>query len=188
LYQEFEAKQKSIAIMCAHYASYEWLMSMNYNVKFKGIGIYKKIANPYFDKMVKKIRSKFKAELVDTKKTIDLMTEYQEKSILAVYGFASDQSPKLNKYTHYDTFMGVSVPVHTGAENLAKKMDLNVIFVKIKKPKRGFYEATFVDFASNPQEIPDYQITHDYLRLVEQQIIEAPEFYLWTHKRWKHRR
>jgi KDO2-lipid IV(A) lauroyltransferase len=188
LYQEFEAKQKSIAIMCAHYASYEWLMSMNYHIKFKGIGIYKKIANPYFDNMVKKIRSKFKAELVDTKKTIDLMTEYQEKSILAVYGFASDQSPKLNKYTHYDTFMGVSVPVHTGAENLAKKMDLNVIFVKIKKPKRGFYEATFVDFASNPQEIPDYQITHDYLRLVEQQIIEAPEFYLWTHKRWKHRR
>lgn len=186
LYQEFEERQKSIVLMCAHYASYEWLMSMNYHVKFKGIGIYKKIANPYFDKMVRKIRSKFKAELVDTKHTISLMTENQEKNILAVYGFASDQSPKLNKYIHYGTFMGVTVPVHTGAEMLAKKMDLNVIFIKISKPKRGFYEATFVDFVTNPKELPDYKITHDYLRLVEQQINEAPEFYLWTHKRWKH--
>ncbi|MNE00581.1 lipid A biosynthesis lauroyl acyltransferase [compost metagenome] len=84
-------------------------------------------------------------------------------------------------------FMGIEVPVHTGAEMLAKKYNLAVIMVKVEKVKRGFYEATFVSLADNPKDFEDFQITEMYLKEVEKQILEAPEFYLWTHKRWKHR-
>jgi KDO2-lipid IV(A) lauroyltransferase len=84
--------------------------------------------------------------------------------------------------------MGITVPVHTGAEMLAKRYDLEVVFAKVKKIKRGYYEATFVPIATDPKSIPDYEITDAYLKEVEQQIVEAPEFYFWTHKRWKHRR
>lgn len=84
--------------------------------------------------------------------------------------------------------MGIEVPVHTGAEMLAKKYNMNVIFLKVKKVKRGFYEASFEVLSENVQEVPDYEITDKFLKLVEQQIYEAPEYYLWTHKRWKHRR
>ena len=83
--------------------------------------------------------------------------------------------------------MGIEVPVHTGAEMLAKKYDLSVVFVKVNKVARGYYEATFVPIADNPHDYENFDITEKYLREVEKQIYEAPEYYLWTHKRWKHR-
>ena len=84
--------------------------------------------------------------------------------------------------------MGIEVPVHTGAEMLSKKYDMNVIFLKVEKVKRGYYKANFEILSDNVQEVPNYEITDKFLKLVEQQIYEAPELYLWTHKRWKHRR
>ena len=84
--------------------------------------------------------------------------------------------------------MGIEVPVHTGAEMLSKKYDMNVIFLKTKKIKRGYYEATMEVLSENASEVPNYEITDQFLQLVEQQIYEAPEYYLWTHKRWKHHR
>ena len=188
LVKEFENKGKSTVLLASHYASWEWLMSINEKTKFKGIGVYKKIANKYFDKLLRDIRSKYNAELVETKKAIPLMAENQKNGILSMYGLASDQSPKLNRAFHWDKFMGVEVPVHTGAEMLAKKYDLNILFVKVKKIKRGFYEATFVPITDNPRSIPDFEITSTFLREVEKQILEAPEYYFWTHKRWKHKR
>jgi KDO2-lipid IV(A) lauroyltransferase len=188
LVKEFEDKGKSTVLLASHYASWEWLLTINEKTKFKGIGVYKKIANKYFDKLIRDIRSKYNAELVETKDTIPLMAENQKNGVLSMYGLASDQSPKLNRAFHWDKFMGVEVPVHTGAEMLAKKYDLNVLFVKVKKVKRGFYEATFIPITENPRSIPDFGITIQYLKEVEKQIEEAPEFYFWTHKRWKHRR
>ena len=84
--------------------------------------------------------------------------------------------------------MGIEVPVHTGAEMLSKKYDMNVVFLKVKKVRRGYYQANFEVLSENAQNVPDYEITDKFLKLVEQQIYEAPEYYLWTHKRWKHRR
>jgi KDO2-lipid IV(A) lauroyltransferase len=186
LYLALEKQQKSIALMCAHYASYEWVISMNRHIRFEGFAIYKKIANPYFDKLVRDIRSKFKATLITNKDTIKTIEENAKKNHLGVYGFASDQSPKLNRTFHWTKFMGIETPAHTGAEMLAKRFDMNVIFLRVKKVKRGYYEATFEYLADNPKQVPNYQISDEFLKRVEKQIYEAPEFYLWTHKRWKH--
>ena len=84
--------------------------------------------------------------------------------------------------------MGIEVPVHTNPENLAKKYDMNVIFLRTRKIKRGFYEASFEKLVENPKLSKEYEITEKFLRLVEQQILEQPEYYLWTHKRWKHKK
>jgi KDO2-lipid IV(A) lauroyltransferase len=65
---------------------------------------------------------------------------------------------------------------------------MNVIFLRTKKVKRGFYEASFEVLSENAKEVPNYEITDQFLELVEQQIYEQPEFYLWSHKRWKHKR
>lgn len=186
--KEYEQKNKSIILLASHYASWEWLLSINESTSFKCIGVYKKINNPYFDKLIRNIRSKFNSELVATDKTIALIAENQEKGIMGMYGLASDQSPQVHKTFHWQQFMGIEVPVHTGAEMLAKRYDLEVVFAKVKKVKRGFYEATFVPICEHPRTIPDYEITDAYLKEVEKQILEAPEYYFWTHKRWKHRR
>ncbi|MES2410955.1 MAG: lysophospholipid acyltransferase family protein [Bacteroidota bacterium] len=188
LYQELEKKGKSIALLCAHYASYEWAVSMNRHITFEGYGIYKKLSNKYFDKLVRNIRSRFKATLITTRETIPTIERNSRTNHLGVYGLASDQSPQASKAHHWAPFMGIEVPVHTGAEMLAKRFDMNVIFLKNKRVKRGYYEATFELMSDNPKEVPNYNISDDFLRRVEKQILEAPEFYLWTHKRWKHRK
>lgn len=188
VYKNLEEKDKSIAMMLAHYASYEWVISMNAYVTFSAFAIYKKIANPYFDKLVRTIRSRFKASLITTKETVPTIIRNKNNKLLSIYGFASDQSPKVSAAFHWQKFMGIEVPVHTGAEMLSKKYDMNVIFLKVKKIKRGFYETSFEVLSENAQQVPNYEITDKFLKLVEQQIYEAPEYYLWTHKRWKHKR
>lgn len=188
VYSDLEKKGKSIALLCAHYASYEWAVSMNSKITFEGYAVYKKINNRYFDKLVRDIRSKFKATLITTKETIPVMASNFRSKKLGVYGLVSDQSPKLGGFFHWNKFMGIEVPIHTGGEMLAKKYDMNVIFLRTKKVKRGYYEATFEVLSDNAKEVPNYEITDQFLKLVEEQIYEQPEFYLWSHKRWKHRR
>ncbi len=183
-----EKEGKSIAVMMAHYASYEWAISLNKYSSLTSYAIYKKIANKHFDKLVKDIRLKFKAVLITTRETIPTIEKNHREKHLGLYGFASDQSPQLSKTHHWGTFMGIETPVHTGAEMLVKRFDMNVIFMKVKKVKRGYYEATFETLFDHPTEVPNYEISDEFLRRVEKQILEAPEYYLWTHKRWKHKK
>ncbi|MBO9583637.1 MAG: lysophospholipid acyltransferase family protein [Flavobacterium sp.] len=184
---DYAKKGKSVILVASHYASYEWLLTINPKLGFQGVAVYKRLANPYFDKLVRKIRSKYNTEMIETRKAIPTMAKNQREGVLSMYGLASDQSPKMERIFHSMKFMGVEVPVHTGAETLAKKYDLAVIFVQVRKLKRGYYEATFVSLADNPKDFENFKITEMYLKEVEKQILEAPEFYLWTHKRWKHR-
>lgn len=188
LVEEFEKKGKSIVLICGHYASYEWLLVMNKSLTtHKGFGIYKRIRNKYFDKLVRKIRSRFEAELIDTKSTIATMIKHKRDGVLGYYGFLSDQSPKLQSAAYWTNFFGMEVPVHVGGEMLAKKLDMNIMFVKGSKIKRGYYKAEFIPYNKPPKDVPNYQIMDEFLRLLELQILEAPEYYLWTHKRFKHR-
>jgi KDO2-lipid IV(A) lauroyltransferase len=184
---ELEKKGKSIALMCAHYASYEWVISMNSRVNFEGFAIYKKINNPHFDRLVKKIRSRFKAYLITTKETRAVIENNAQNGVSAIYGFASDQSPQVKPNSYWSKFMGIEVPVYVGAETLSKKYDMNVMFLKVTKVKRGYYEADLELLSDDVTNVPNYEITDTFMKKVEQQILEAPEFYLWTHKRWKHR-
>jgi KDO2-lipid IV(A) lauroyltransferase len=188
VYLDLEKKGKSIALICAHYASYEWAICMNKYITFEGFAIYKKIGNTHFDALVKNIRSKFQAHLITTKETTEVMQKNYNENRLSIYGFVGDQSPKVDKAYHWAPFMGVTVPVHTGAEMLSKRFDFNVIFLKVKKIKRGYYEASFEVLSENVLSVLDYQISDMFLKRVEKQIAEAPEFYLWTHKRWKHKK
>ncbi|WP_417941303.1 lysophospholipid acyltransferase family protein [Flavobacterium sp. RS13.1] len=185
---DYAKKGKSVILVASHYASYEWLLTINPKLGFQGVAVYKKLANPYFDKLIRKIRTKYNCEMIPTKNAIPLMAQNQREGKLSLYGLASDQSPKLDRIFHSNDFMGIEVPVHTGAEMLAKKYDLSVIMVKVKKVKRGYYEATFLTLADNPKDYEDFKITEMYIKQLEKQIYEAPEYYLWTHKRWKHRK
>jgi KDO2-lipid IV(A) lauroyltransferase len=186
--KEYEQKEKSIMLLASHYASWEWLITLNQKISYQGVGVYKKLSNNYFDKLIRDIRSKYNTELVSTSRTIPYIAHNQKEGILSMYGLPSDQSPKLGRIFHWQSFMGVEVPVHTGPEMLAKRYDLNVIFAKVKKVRRGYYEATLIPLSDDPTSVPDFEITDAFIQEVEKQIYEAPEYYFWTHKRWKHRR
>lgn len=187
LINDLEQKQRSIVLMCAHYGSWEWIFILQTYVKHKGYAVYKRLANKYFDRLVKRIRAKYDSDLITTKETFTILNESKKKGELTINGFVSDQSPKAHKAFHWNEFMGIKVPMYTGAEMLAKKLDMAVVFFKVKRIKRGYYETTFETITENPQEFEDYKITDKFFKLVEDQIHEAPQYYLWTHKRWKHK-
>lgn len=186
VYLDLEKKGKSIAMMMAHYASYEWAILMNTKISFGAFAIYKRLSNPYFDKLIRKIRSNFKTRLIHTRESVGVIERNEIQKNKGLYGFISDQSPRSRGKRHLGLFMGIEVPVFTGAEMLAKRFDMNVIYLKVTKVKRGFYEAEIEILAEDVKNVADYQITDLFLKKVESQIIEAPEYYLWTHKRWKH--
>ena len=183
--KKFEKENRSIFLICGHYASWEWMMSLGYHIIHQGIGIYRPIRNPYFDRLIKKIRSKHNAQMISQKNAIEIIKEKELKRELGVYGFASDQSPRPKNKTYWRNFLGINVPVYSGAEILAKELNIPVIFSKIKRIKRGFYEVEFILISDNPKKIKENEITDTFYNILEKQIHEDPTQYFWIHKRFK---
>jgi len=184
---DFRKNKQSIILMAGHYANWEWVSQLNKSMKYKGYPVYKKIKNKYFDKKIRSSRNRFGANFVATTDLIDLMQSNKDRNKMAIYGLLSDQSPKLNKTYYRNKFMGIHVPIQTGSEMLSKKFNFPIIYLHTKRVKRGYYESTIKILAKHPKEYEDYQITDLFIKELELQIKENPEFYFWTHKRFKHR-
>lgn len=134
--------------------------------------------------MVVQIREQFGLELFDMKETYPFMLSNQDPAPL--YVFMADQSPHRGKIKHYAPFFGVPTPVHLGVENLSKKCDLAVAFVKTHRVDRGRYELEAELLFDDVQHLDDFEITHRHVEVLENLIREHPDDWLWSHKRWKH--
>ncbi|MFM1877818.1 MAG: hypothetical protein RLZZ241_684 [Bacteroidota bacterium] len=183
----YENANESVIILFPHYANWEWATALNLHLKGKGYGIYQPLVNPYFDKMVRYIRARFGGTLITTKETREVVAKNRAEKIHAIYGILTDQSPRPTQAYHWSSFMGITVPMHTGAEYMSKTLNLPVLYLKVTKIKRGYYTSEFSVLAHNPNDFKNYAITDAFFRATEQSILEQPEFYLWSHRRWKHR-
>ena len=188
LLDELYKKKKNIILMGGHYASWEWFFIIDRLTDYRINAIYKKLSNKYFDSLIKKIRSKYNGNLISTKNTFKEILKNTKLKGLNIYGFASDQSPKKNKATYWNNFLNNFVPFHTGAEIIAKKYDMAVVYMNVEKVKRGYYLASFELITDKPKKYKDFKITEDFIKLLENQIFKAPEYYTWTHNRFKHRK
>lgn len=187
LLRQLEQEGKSVVLLCSHYASWEWMIVMGTQMKFKSYGVYQPIINPYFDRLIKSARAKFNATLMTPRETPAYIIQNQQNQLLAMYAMVSDQTASWKRAHYWRRFMGVKVPVFVGAERIAKRFDLTVVYLKVDKVKRGFYEAELVLLTNRPNEVPEYGITDRYLDILETQIHQKPELYLWSHNRWKHK-
>ena len=174
--------------MSGHYASWEWSGNLAQLSPFEAFAVYKKIRNPQLDGLVKRIRERFGGTIVPNKQIARALFRKFKEGTQTLTLILSDQSPKPGAYKDRQLFMGIDVPVFTGTEELTKMLDFTALYFNIEKVKRGHYEASFITLTEHPKELPDYEITRKFLDQIERQINEAPQFYLWSHKRWKHRR
>ena len=184
---DLHKKGKSVAFVGAHQANWEWSCSMPLWVDITCLGAYTKVGNKYFDKVIKTSRTKFGFEGHKTTKTVNQIKKNFDNGIQALYLLLSDQSPQVQNTHYWSEFMGIKVPIHTGAEMLAKKFDMAVVNYSVKKTKRGRFEVTFELITESPNNFKNYEITDQYLKIIERNIHAQPEYYLWSHKRFKHR-
>lgn len=183
---QFEKENRSVIIMCGHYASWEWMLSIGYHTQSPGYGIYTPIMNQYFNELIIKIRKMHKGNLLSRYNAMKKIKNMHEKGKIIVYGFVSDQSPRPKPKTYWRSFLGVKVPVFVGAELIAKEFDFGVVYAKINRIKRGYYEASFELISDSPKKTRVNEITDSFTERLEQDIYCDPTQYLWTHNRFKH--
>jgi len=178
---------RSILLMAGHYGNWEWTGILNKLMQHQAHAVYKPMESQQFDALVKKTREHFGGTIVSNKKIVSVLFRKHMMGEKTLTYILSDQTPKLGNFKYHDTFLGIDVPMFTGTEELAKRLDFAVLYLKVEKVKRGNYQATFMPLTDSPKEYPDFQITRMFFDALEMQIREKSEYYLWSHKRWKHR-
>ncbi len=187
IFRELESLNKSVILLGAHFGNWEWLFNINNHTSIKCYGAYRRIKNKYFDKYIKENRGRFGSHFIQTRETIPQIVSNHKKGIISMYGLLSDQSPHISKTHYWAPFFNHIVPIHTGAEMLAKRYDFAVIYMHTKMTKRGYYEITFELLSNSPEQTDAYPLTDLYLRKIENDITNYPELYFWTHKRFKYK-
>jgi len=178
---------KSIILVGPHYANWEWIMSLDSFTEYKGYAAFTIINNKYFNNKILKSRAQFGTKLLPTTAVLSEMKINAENNIQGAYGLLSDQSPQIKKTFYWSHFFGIKVPVHTGAEMLAKRYNMNMVYIDTVKVKRGYYKTTFSLISNDSKNLSKYQLTDQFLQKVEDRVRLQPEYYLWTHKRFKHK-
>jgi len=181
------AEGRPVVLCGGHYGNWElWALAAPPGLTHRLIGIYKRLSNAFFDRKMRETRSRFGLHLVPTVETGNYLRTNPEEMNALVLGF--DQSPSNPHKAYWLNFLGQDTGVYFGAEKFAKEFGRPVVYGSIRKVKRGVYEVTYTLVCSDPEEKPYGWITQELFTLLERDIRAQPEHWLWTHKRWKHKR
>ena len=179
-------KGQSVILVGGHYNNWEiCVQAFSMYSNHKCITIYKPLSNTFFNSKIYKSRSKFGLELISMQQTKGSFIK-DAKPRLIVFG--SDQNPATPKRAHWVQFLNQDTAVLFGVEKYSKEYDWPVVFVSISKSKRGYYEVEYSLITDRPTEQPHGKITEDFTKRLEEDIITQPQYWLWSHKRWKHKR
>jgi len=183
----FYHKGKSLIGVAGHYNSWEMLaMSLNLHHPHQAMGIYKKIKNKVMNEAMIKARGKFNIILSDTKGSGEMFEN--NKHQLTISGFVADQWPSNIHKCYWTQFLGRETAVSYGTEHYARKYDMGVVFANIRKVKRGYYETEYVVVADDVRNFKPGEITKLHTQKLEALILEDPQYWVWSHKRWKRER
>jgi KDO2-lipid IV(A) lauroyltransferase len=178
-------KQKQSLILAGgHNNNWElFAVAIDAAIEHQAIGIYKPLQNSFFNNKMQKTRSKYGLKLITTKAVKEEFEKEKDNLIVTIFGV--DQSPSLKSNCHVMTFLNQETRVAFGAEKYAKEYNYPVVYGKIDKLKRGYYSFEFSNVIENPMETIHGEITETITRLIEKDIQAQPEYWLWSHKRWK---
>lgn len=180
-------KGKSVIIAVGHYNSWELMLTgFNTFLRHKAVVIYQPLSNSFLDKKLCEARSERGTLMLPAKEVKQFFQAPSENLYATV--FAIDQSPPNPERSYWMNFLNQDTPVLFGTEKYAKDFDLPVIYARLLKIKRGFYQLEFEEAVADPAKTQYGEITEKVTRLLEKDIIAKPEYWLWSHKRWKHSR
>ena len=182
-----EEKRDIIAVL-GHYNNWEWPTLLPYYLKYKTIIIYKPLQNKYFDSFINNHRSEHGIVLTPTSQVIREIINYRKNDINTVSVFISDQIPSKGDIKYWTTFLNQDTAVFTGAGKIASKYDMAVVFFHVQKVKRGYYNLNIELLFDHTEGLSEEVITEKHVRRLEEIIKEKPEYWIWSHRRWKHKK
>ncbi len=189
LIKPFYESGKDIALVYSHYNNWEWLTTVfPLFTAYKCVGAYKPVKNKIVNKFLNDQRTRYKADPAPMQMVLRRIIENRKKGIRAMYGFISDQTPARALIEYYTDFLNQETPVFLGLEKIATKYNMAVLFMDIRKIRRGFYEVTLDVLFENTKGLPKYLITDTHVKRLEKTIMEKPEYWIWTHRRWKYKK
>ena len=177
---------QSCAVYLGHYCNWEWITSLPLWVTAKAQcgQIYHPIENKDFDRLFLRLRQRMGAVCIPMQDTLRKILEYRQQGQPVVIGYISDQKPHWVNIHHWVDFLHHDTPVLTGTERIARKVKHAVFYMDVRRIRRGYYEAEFRLITREPQQMPEYRLTDVDYEMLEASIRRAPEFWLWSHKRW----
>jgi KDO2-lipid IV(A) lauroyltransferase len=187
-FKYFFAKNQSIVGVMAHCGNWEW-GAISHQVYFTRMitGVYHPLSNKNFDEFMLKLRGRFGGDIVAMKNLYKRLITLRQQNISTTIGLIADQTPPPES-AYWTIFLNQDTPVFNGTEKLAKKFNYPVVFLDVKKVKRGYYSLKTTIITETPAGLPDGEISERHTRHLEQSIIEQPYAWLWSHRRWKHKR
>ncbi len=189
LVNQYYERGQSVILMSAHYNNWEYMItSLNYQLMHHGVGVGKPLNDKFVANYITRRRGRFGTEIVDQTNVRQTIEYYQQHHVPVAYMMLSDQSPNDVHKCYWTTFMHQETPFIYGAEYFARKYDMPVLYYEVTKMRRGYYEVKFSTLCDKPNEVPQYSIVADYIQRLNRTIDAAPQYWLWSHRRWKRTR
>ncbi len=183
------AQNKQAVVVLGHIGSWEFATYKACDILdgyYKCVGIVSLLTNPKFNALIQSTRGKMGMRLVGMRHAAAFYKEKLEE-LTAVF-FIADQSPSNPQSAYWTTFLNRYTPFFTGAERYARLHNCGVIYVEIIQTKRGYYEIELMKICDDPNELPEQAITERFTELLETTLKNNPADWLWSHKRWKHKK
>jgi Kdo2-lipid IVA lauroyltransferase/acyltransferase len=182
-----EEKRDIIAVL-GHYNNWEWPTLLPHYINYKTIIIFKPLQNKYFNRFMNNQRSRFGIVLTPTHNVIRDIIINRKNNINTLSCFISDQIPAIGDIKYWTTFLNQDTAVFTGAGKIASKYDMAIVFFHIQKVKRGYYNLDIELLYDHTKGLSETQITESHVRRLEEIINAKPEYWIWSHRRWKHKK
>ena len=187
LLNELNNQGKHIVLISGHYGTWEWLLELPSRLNHPFVVLYKPSRNRYFDRFLKEERERFRPVMVPANDVLKVLIEAQRKQQRYTIWFLADQTPS-PEGAYWTNFLNQETAVYQGAERVARKFDCAVVYMNITRLRRGYYEVDFETLFEAAGQTAKFEISEAHTRKLEQNIIERPEYWLWSHRRWKHKK
>ena len=183
-------KYGGVICLIPHYANFEWLTGLGFMMKNGDLAVqvYKPLHNKHLDELFKKIRTRFGSVNIAKHSTARELIRLHRSDKKMIVGLITDQSPNMSEAHHWTTFLNQDTVFMDGAERLSRMMNFPAVYCSLHKTRRGYCEVSFDLITEFPKETAEGEITEQFARLVEDTIRKKPEYWFWSHKRWKHTR
>jgi Kdo2-lipid IVA lauroyltransferase/acyltransferase len=188
IFDKLREEKRDVIGVLGHYNNWEWPTLLGQRINYLSIIIYKPLQNKYFNSFMNDQRTKDGLKIAPTSIIIRDIINYRKQKINTFSVFIADQTPPGNELNYWTTFLNQDTAFFTGAGKIASKYDMAVVFLNIQKKKRGHYNLDFELLFDHTSGIEEKEIIEKYVRRLEEQILEKPDYWLWSHRRWKHKR